>query len=143
MYDLVALLVVRQAEEVGERVRVLGIGCHKLPMFELGVDGSSEALAVVPENRWAIEFGIDADAEHLEFVVEAGVVLLELARDKAEVIAHSDAVIGQRAARIDESHQQRLATQFAQLDLLAVLIGERKIGRYIPGTRFVQRAGAG
>ena len=81
--------------------------------------------------------GIDADAEKLR-VGESRGILLQLLQHLREIVAHSRAIIGKRAARVDKRQQQRLAAELLQVNALAVLIDQRDIRNFFARLRDVQ-----
>jgi hypothetical protein len=66
--------------------------------------------------------------------VKAG-VLLQLALDPGEVVAHQGTIFGQGAARVDEGQKQRLALILLKTDGPPVLVDEAEVRDGVAGSR--------
>ena len=58
--------------------------------------------------------------------IERGIGLQALV-DGGEVAAHARTVVRERAARVDEGDQQRLAAELPEADLPPALVGQAKV----------------
>src|SRR5271165_969744 len=136
--DLAVLLVIRKAKEVSHLAYLLRRARGELPMREPGIDAANVALAVVTHRCRLVMLGVDADAEQLCLAEYPG-SLLQLLHYLRKVIAHPRAIVGKRAAAIDERQQQRLAAKLVKLDRLAILVDQREIGHFVARLRDAQR----
>ena len=76
--------------------------------------------------------GIEADREQAHFRGERR-ILARLRVHLREIARDQRAEVGERASRVDERDEQDVALERAQMDSLAVLIGEREIGNFVAG----------
>lgn len=93
---------------------------------ERGVVRVGDGEGVVAENFGRVMFGVEADAEQ---VCVGGELFVNL----GEVGAYARAEIGERAARVDESDEQKLPAILVERDFLAALVGEGKIRDFVSG----------
>ena len=106
-------------------------GCGKLPVLEGFVDVvAGVGRAIAAQDFGCVVGGIEADAEQVRVLVERGVGLQRLV-DGGEVAADMGAVIGERTAGVDESHDDDLAAKLLEIDGAIGLVEEREIGNVI------------
>src|SRR5271157_2894803 len=132
--DLAILLVVSQSEEVGDLAHLLRRSRRELPMREPGIDPANVPLAIAAQHRRLVVLRVNTDAEQLRFA-ECLRVLLQLLHHLREIVAHPQAVVRKRASRVDEGEQQRLAGELVEVDRLAVLVDQCKVGHFVTGLR--------
>ena len=108
-----------EAELFGDGVYVGDFAGEEAPFF--GVCG--EGLGVVFEDFWGIEGGIKGDGKEVEVGWSLGVVLQGFG-GCFEVLGHSGAEFGERAAGEDEGEDEEVSFEVAQLHWLVFLIDE-------------------
>ncbi len=79
---------------------------------------------------------IEADADQMRFAAQERTGR-DLPINRCEVARYAGAEIGQRAARVDESHEQRLAFELCEVNRPAILVAEREIGHGVARLRHV------
>ncbi len=88
--------------------------------------------SVAAQDGGSVVGGVEADAEQVRAGVEVevgGEKLVEF----GEVAAHARAVVGERAARIDEGDEQDLAAELRDVDELAALVEQLEVGDGVAG----------
>src|SRR6266496_379348 len=141
--DLAALLIVGEPKEIGCLANLSGRAGGKAPVLEPGIGRCGVALAVGAEDAGVVEFGIDGDGEHLQVGEGSRAHVAQGPGHLGEVVAHARAIVRQRAARIDEGDEQRLAAKLRQMDGPALLVHEVEIGDGLAPLRQVHGRGGG
>src|ERR1700760_90086 len=98
-------------------------------MSERATAGISSAVGSQDFRR--VVCRVEAEAQQMGLLLEPG-IRGQLFLDVSEIAAHADAIVGKRATGVDESDQQGLAAKLRQVDGLAVLVDEVKIGNLLP-----------
>ena len=135
MNDLIGFRKVLQPEISRNLFHFIRAARSELPVAErLRAAFSCVTCAVLTQPRGRIVFRINADAQQLSLRVN-GRVVFDCFNYFSEVVSHQRAIIGQRAARVDERQHQRAAFITAKPQALAVLIDKREIGHFFARLR--------
>lgn len=106
-------------------------GSGELPVFEGFVNiVAGVGCAIAAKDFGSVVGGIEADTEEVRVLVERGVGLEGLV-DGGEVAAHAGTVIRERAAGVDEGHEDDLAVKLLEIDLVAGLIEQGEVWNYV------------
>jgi len=120
-------------EELGDGGEIFFRGGGEVPVLEgLGGVVAGVGSAVAAEDLGGVVGGVEGDAEEVGFGVEVGVGL-EGFVDHGEVAGHAWAVVGQRAAGVDESGNEDFALELREVDGAVALVEEGEVGDGVSG----------
>lgn len=128
-------------EEPGECGQGELAGNSEIPVSKCpGREGAHVGFAVGFQAGGGIAFGIKAGAEQVGLSVELW-ARCERFLEHSKVAGDAGTEVGQGALGVDEGDEQRLASELGEVDGVAVLIGEVKVGNAVAGGGYVELSG--